>query len=189
MMKRIVLTSLIAITASGATNRENLEREMLMLTQKLSSAQSESERKTIRKQLDALKASFQTPAPESSLNTGSHSNLYRDTYFFRGPVVDNTAGTPLLNYSFERNYSDNPNLVEGAPVMSYNNPMAHVNQVPGLVNQPHRNPYTNPTGVAPYQAQNQYGTQYMPGFQMGAGMMMPPYGGSGAYPGSMPNGG
>jgi hypothetical protein len=103
-------------------------------------------------------------APSAPIgSTGTNSNLYRDTYFYRGPVANNplSQNSPYLSSPYEGSYGYNTQYSEGRPVYSVNARNPYVNSAPTTSNQPYSNPYTNMNATYPTM-QQQAGSQYYP---------------------------
>jgi len=165
-----------------ATNRANIEREIMVKTQALSQATSEAERSRIREEINRLTSQLggssasQAPGNTVAGADKNNSNIYRDTYFYRGPVLNPTNNSPYLDSPYQRGYGTDTYVLEGQPVMSINHPQAYINQVPTVGGQPTRNASANPWETT-YNPQPNQGSQfYQQPMQNGYGWMQPPFG-------------
>ncbi len=165
-----------------ANNRANIERQIMVKTQALSQATSETERNRIRGELNSLTAQLSgSSASQAPGNTvagadKNNFNMHRDTYFFRGPVLNPTNNSPYLDSPYQRGYGTDTYVLEGQPVMSINHPQAYINKVPQIGADPIRNAAANPWETT-YNPQPNQGSQfYQQPVQNGYGWMQPPYG-------------
>lgn len=100
--------------------------------------------------------------PDSTILNPNNSNLYRDTYFYRGPVVNQNFSGPFLDQSWQKPYGTDTRFSEGMPVFSINHPNPYVNQIPGFEPPLQRNPHTNPTQNNSGSIVQMPGSQYLP---------------------------
>jgi len=165
-----------------ANSRANIEREIMVKTQALSQATNENDRNRLRDEITRLTNQLGVnPQSASGANTvqnasQNNNNMYRDTFYYRGPVTNPTNNTPYLDSPYARGYGSDTYVLEGQPVMAINHPQAYINQVAPIGGDPIRNATANPWQTV-HQPQQQASSQFFPQPQgYGYGWMQPPYG-------------
>lgn len=100
--------------------------------------------------------------PQSTMLNRNNPNLHRDTYFYRGPVINQNFHSPFLDQSWQRSYGTDTRFSEGLPVFSINHPNPYVNQAPGFEPPLRRNPHINPVQNNSGSPVQMPGSQYLP---------------------------
>ena len=167
VLLKIGLSLIITAVIQAAGAHDELQRKL----QELSNITDPQKRSELLIEIQDLQRQINTRSdqrneqaaqPSSTVLNRNNPNLHRDTYFYRGPVVNPNYHSPFLDQSWQKPYGTDTRFSEGRPVFSLNHPNAYVNEIPGFTPPLQRNPYTNPTQYNAGRRHQNPGTRTQP---------------------------